>query len=431
MTAARPHLLKLLAPLAAFACLLAALFAVNGSEAPSPQAPGVDVTAGAGAPTAEQLSGLQRVVRADPGNAEGYAQLGDAYLQRWRERGDPAFYARASSSFEAALRRDARNVTGLIGAGTLANLQHDFHEGLRRGLEARRVAPELVRPWGVIADSQIELGRYAAAGRSIQRMVDAKPALSSYARASYYRELRGDLGGAVQAMRLAASAGGDADSTAYVRTLLGDLELQRGRVRSARTAYGTALAARPSYPQALAGLARIDMAGGERQRAAARLRRVSARLPLTGNLTLLADTDLALGRRIRASRDLDVVRAQRRLLSAAGTVPDAEWVLFEANHGDSMRAVRLGRGVWRAAPSVRSADALGWALFRAGRPREALRWARGALRLGSRDPLFRLHAALIARAAGRPDLGARHLRIAARGAAALPPLAHDELRRAL
>jgi tetratricopeptide (TPR) repeat protein len=431
MTVARPHLLKLLAPLAAFACLLAVLFAVNGSQTAPLQAPGVDVTAGAGASTAQQIASLQRVVRADPGNAEGYAQLGDAYLQRWRESGDPAFYARARNSFDAALRRDARNVTGVIGAGTLANLQHDFREGLRRGLEVRRIAPDLVRPWAVIADSQIELGRYDAAGRSIQRMVDAKPALSSYARASYYRELRGDLGGAVQAMGLAASAGGDADSTAYVRTLLGDLELQRGHVTGARSAYRTALGARPSYPQALAGLARIDMAGGELQRAAARLRRVSERLPLTSNLTLLAETELALGERVRASRDLDVVRAQRRLLSAAGAIPDAESVLFEANHGEPMRAVGLGRRVWRSAPSVRSADALGWALYRAGRPREALRWAGGALRLGSRDPLFLLHSGLIARAAGRPNLAARDLRLAAGGAAALPPLARAELRRAL
>ena len=77
-------------------------------------------------------------------------------------------------------------------------------------------------------------------------------------------------------------------------------------------------------------------------------------------------------------------------------MPDAESVLFEADHGSPARAVALGRRVWAAAPSVRSADALGWALTRAGRPAEGLHWARRALQLGSRDPLFRFHAGRIA-----------------------------------
>ena len=82
----------------------------------------------------------------------------------------------------------------------------------------------------MIADAQIELGRYGAAERSIQRLVDAKPGLAAYSRASYYRELSGDTAGAIEAMRLAASAGGAPENVAYVQVLLGDLELQRGRV---------------------------------------------------------------------------------------------------------------------------------------------------------------------------------------------------------
>ncbi len=89
----------------------------------------------------------------------------------------------------------------------------------------------------MIADAQIELGRYAAAARTIQRMLDVKPNLTSYSRASYYRELSGDTAGAIEAMRLAVSAGGAPENTAYVQVLLGDLELQRGRIGSARQAY--------------------------------------------------------------------------------------------------------------------------------------------------------------------------------------------------
>ena len=93
-------------------------------------------------------------------------------------------------------------------------------------------------------------------------------------------------------------------------------------------------------------------------------------------------------------------------------VPDAELVVFEATHGDPRAAVALGRRVYRSAPSVRSADALGWALARSGRPEAGLGWARRALRLGSRDPLFHFHAGMAARAAGRPALARRELRLA-------------------
>ena len=85
-----------------------------------------------------------------------------------------------------------------------------------------------------------------------------------------------------------------------------------------------------------------------------------------------------------------------------GGKPDAGMVLLEADYGDPARAVRLGRRMWRSARSVTAADALGWALTRAGRPADGLRYARRALRLGSRYRSFHRHAAIAARQAGLP-----------------------------
>ena len=434
MTATRPNLLKLLVPLAAFAGALILLVSLGGAgeiDTPERSAAGADIDIPRGASTDERIAILQRVVREGAG-ADGYALLGGAYLQKARENSDPAYYSRADRSFDAALRRDPRNLTALTGAGTLAGARHDFGEQLRLGLEARRLQPELVAPYPVIADGQIELGRYQAAARTVQRMVDLKPNLASYARASYYLELRGDLDGAVEAMRLAVSAGSDVpENVAYVQTVLGDQELQRGRPTAAREAYRRALAQLPGYGRAEMGLARVDGARGDLDGAARRLRKVSQRIPLTTILILLAETDTARGALGAAERDLEVVRAQQRLLRAAGARPDAELVVFEAGFGDPGEAVRLGRTLWAEAPSVRSADALGWALTRAGRPRDGLTWARRALRLGSRDPLFHLHAGLGAKAAGRPALARRELRIALASRAALSPLRAREARRAL
>ena len=195
----------------------------------------------------------------------------------------------------------------------------------------------------MVADAQVELGRYPAAARSIQRLVDTKPGLAAYARASYLSELGGDRAGAIEAMRLAASAGGGSPASAYVQALLGDLQLAAGRPAAARAAYLGALRSQRPYPAALVGLARVDAAQGRLRPAIARLRRATRLLPLTTSLTLLADVELAAGREQAALADLAAARAERRLLRAAGTAPDAEAVLFEAQHGDPAAAVRMGR----------------------------------------------------------------------------------------
>jgi tetratricopeptide (TPR) repeat protein len=406
MTATRPSLLKLLAPLTAFAVALIVFLLLSsgggGATAPPPGAP-------------------------------DYASLGGSYLQKARDTGDPGYYSRAERSFAAALRRDPSNVDALLGAGTLAGLRHDFRGQLRLGRQARRLMPELFGAYPVIADAQVELGRYGAAERTLQHLLDAKPNLTSYSRVSYFRELHGDLDGAVEAMRLAVSAGAGApENAAYVEVLLGDLELQRGRAGAARLAYTAALRSLPGYPAGLVGLARADAAGGDLGRAAVRLRRAADRLPLTGTLTLLAQVERSLGRPKAARAALDTARAQQRLYAAARTEPDAEAVLFEANYGEPRRAVALGREVWERAPSIRSADALAWAHVRAGDYGAAPPWARRALGTGSRDPLFNLHAAVAFERAGLPDEADRRLAVARKGRSALSPAAarllNEELR---
>src|SRR5262245_5059910 len=121
MTSIRPNLPKLLVPLAAFALTLVVLvWFVNGRDVGLPSATagsGVEIPPAASA--AERIALLQRAARDGDADAGVLASLGQAYLQRARETGDPGFYSRAGRSFGAALRRDARNVDAVHGAATL------------------------------------------------------------------------------------------------------------------------------------------------------------------------------------------------------------------------------------------------------------------------------------------------------------------------
>lgn len=435
MTFGRPLPRLLIAAAAAFGLTFAVLAVAHRSE---PSALGAPPAATAGAlpsprgSTAARVALHQRNVRERPRSPDARALLAAAYLQRARETGDPALYGRADGVVRRALALAPDHAGALTQAGVLALARHDFRAALSYGQRARRAAPDVVRPLGVVVDAQVELGRYGDAARTLQRMVDSKPNLDSYARVSYLRELRGDLPGAVAAMRLAASAGGEtAENVAYVQTLLGHLELARGRVGPARAAYRLGLQRVPGYLPARAGLARADAARGRLDAAIRGYRAVVARLPLPEHVIALGEAELAAGRPASGRRTLALVGAQRRLLEASGIDVDVELAVFEADHGSPARAVALARRAWAGAPSVRSADALGWALTRGGRPRAGLAWARRALRLGTRDPAFLYHAGMAARAAGRPDLAERWLRRALAANPRFSPLHAPRARRAL
>ena len=226
-------------------------------------------------------------------------------------------------------------------------------------------------------------------------MIDRKPNLAAYARVSYLRELHGDLDGAVEAMRLAVAAGGPApENNAYVQRAAGELERRRGRASAAgaaRASGGAGAGARTHAGGATAGPRRGWSARGRRSRGCGAL---VDRLPLPEYVIALGEAELAAGtaRRGETSRSS---RAEQRLQRAAGVDTDVELAVFEADHGDPRRAVALARRGYAAAPSARAADALGWALTRAGDPRAGLPVrARGAAARLGRPALARPRRAL-------------------------------------
>ncbi len=412
----------------AFAATFAVL-TLGGAKVDRPAAAGsLAAPLRADADTDAQIARLQSAVRA--GNLSQSAALAAAYLQKVRETGDPAFYSRADGVLRRALARRPNDAYAVVQAATLAAARHDFAGALSLAERARALSPDALAAFPVKVDALVELGRYGEAQRVLQDFVDRKPNLAAYARVSYLRELHGDLDGAAAAMRAAVAAGGPVpENVAYVQALLGGLELARGRLAAARRAYSAALAAVPGYVPALAGRARLAAVSGELPRAIALWRGIVDRLPLPEYAIGLGEAELAAGRVQAGRRDLALVGAEERLLAAAGVNSDVELAIYEADHGSRPRALALARRAWAAAPSVRSADARGWALTRSGRPREGLGWARRALRLGSLDPVFRYHAAVAARDAGRPAAAARDLRLAREhGLAAHPWLARKAAR---
>jgi tetratricopeptide (TPR) repeat protein len=401
LTIFRPPALRWGAPVAAFLATAAVLAVANHEPQADPATdlgPAVS-DAGLAPATARSIARLERAVESEPDSLTAYTSLGDAYLQGNRETANPAFLDRAEAAYGAAESRDPQNAVATIGQATVALAHHRFADGLALGNEAHRLEPDLVRPYALITDAQIELGRYDAAGRTLERMVRLKPTLAAYARVSYYRELNGDLDGAVRAMRLAASAGGgSAESSAYVEHLLGKLEVRRGDFAGAERAFERALSLDPGYAPAIAGVARVAIARGHFGASIAGYRDAVDRLPNAENATALADALLAAGHREAAERAYDRATAIAR---RDPVEVNQELAMLEADHGSRSRALATAREAWRKAPGVKSAEALGWALHRSGQSQRGLVFARRALELGRSDPSLLYRFGRVAIGAGR------------------------------
>jgi tetratricopeptide (TPR) repeat protein len=405
MAIARDRLpFKLAAAAITFVLVFAAVRAIDGAGS-APLTGGTDVGVREGllptASTDERIAALQAQAGDAPDDPAGFGRLGQAYLQKARESGDSSYYPRAEQAFERALELDPDEFTATSGLGSLALARHDFREALSLGERAAQINPAIARNYGVIADAQIELGRYQDAERTLRRYVNMKPELSSYARISYFRELHGDLPGALAAMELAVSAGGESpENYGYVQSLVGKLHFDRGDYPAAESAYRAALARVPGYPAAVAGLARTDAAQGNLDAAIERYRGLARTLPLPEYVIALGEVEQAAGLDEQARRDYALVAAEAALLNQNGVNTDAELAVFEADHGSPERAVELAASAYRAAPSVRSADAYSWALSAAGRDRAGLRYSSEAMRLGSVDPSFLYHAGVVSLRAG-------------------------------
>jgi tetratricopeptide (TPR) repeat protein len=337
------------------------------------------------------------------------ASLGLASLQEGRRTADPAWYSRAERALRRslALHREG-NVEAMVGMGVLSLGRHDFADALAWGRRARAISPYDPDARGVIGDALLELGRYRAAARAFQAMIDLRPALSSYARVSYFRELTGDVPGAVRAMRRAVGFAATPDDAAWAGYHLGELYFGWGRLAPAGRAYRAGLAADPGAVLPRVGLARIAAARGDHDRSIRILSNVARRYPAPEIVILLADVQAATGDSEGARESHGLVRAMDRLARSAGVDTDLEMALFFADHGLD-GALERARAAYRRRPGVAAADALAWALSAEGHHRAAARRAREAMRLGTRSASFHFHAGMIALRMDRVDRARRLL----------------------
>jgi tetratricopeptide (TPR) repeat protein len=355
---------------------------------------------------------LERRVDQRPHEASTLLLLGFAYQQRARETGDPRFFSLSERAFHRAELSPRTGALASTGLAALAVARHRFADALPLARAALRANPRNGTAYGALGDALLNLGRYRRAFASYDRMAELSPSVASYGRVANARELAGHPAAAAEALKLSLTLDVPVpEYRAAALVQLGNVSFNVGRLGRARRAYARALAARPGYVHAQAGLARVAAVRGSYTRGAALLGRVVDRLPLPQYAIWRGDVLRRGGRRFAARRAYGLVGVTERIQAANGVRTELQTALFDLDHGRRPGdALGRARTAYARAPSIDAADVLAWALERNGRCGEALAYSRRALRLGTLDALKFFHRGMIERCLGHVSEGRRWFR---------------------
>ena len=413
MTAIRSSRLRwALIPLFAALAALATLALLRG-ERPADQRVELpfDFRQTAGTSTDTLISSLQEKIKENPKDFDSHIRLANAYLQKVRETGDPTLYTRTEDLLDNARKLEAQSPELFATRGSLALARHDFAAALQNGTRALALDPENARYHGIVGDAQIEQGMYEEAINSYQEMVDRRPDFDSFSRVAYARELYGDPEGAIEAMEFALQAGsGTPENVAWAHVQLGNLWFTSGKLEEAQKSYGLSTRTVGAYAPALAGKAKIAAARGDLEQAATLYKQAFNRMPLPEYAIALGDVYAAMGERVKAEEQYDLVRNMDKLLRANGVDTDLEIALFNADHDIDLRmSLEKARAAYEARPSIHAADTLAWTLYKTGNYKEAQEYSSEALKLETRDPLKLFHAGMISKALGEKEQASTYL----------------------
>src|SRR5215468_4511842 len=345
-----------------------AVFGLHQGESPNANTAQASSSLTPGQAPADQLAGsiarAQEHLRTVPGDYAAWAELGSAYIERARVTADPTYYPKAEGALRRSLNlRPSGNSAALVGLGALGNPP--------------------------------------AATEAIQHMLDLRPGLAAYARASYDLEQQGRLGDAAALMRRALGDAVDPADIAFCRYQLGELAWRSGRLDDAGTEYAAGQAADPGYLPLLASQARVAAAHEHTIAALTDYAKLTTRYPSPGYLMDYATLLRATGQPAHTGQQLALAAAALRLFRANGGTDDLGVAQLALARGQSRQAILAAKREWSRRHFADVADVLGWALHRSGTNAEAIFYARKADALGADNSGYLFHLGMIELSLGR------------------------------
>jgi tetratricopeptide (TPR) repeat protein len=364
-------------------------------------------------PSLQQVGFYQERVERDPQDFFSYTRLAMAFVERGRETGDVRYFEDAETALRASLAILPRgNYAAKAQLATILNTKHQFAQALPVADEAIAEKPGAALAYGARGDALMELGRVTEAEGAYRRMAELEPGLSAFSRLARIEMFKGNYEAAkdlwLQALQSAQRS--SPVNLAWVELQLGHMHLDVGDRPAARDYLEASLATLPGYLHALAGLGRWYATAGDYPKAIAFYKQALSKVEPPEYVIALGDAYSGLGWEAEARQAYARVDGLYAYYAEHGIDVNLQLAQFGADHGDSRRAVEHGRLAWEARQDAPAADALAWALYRAGDHQAAMSFSTKALDLGAGDSLSLYHAGMIARAVGDTTAAIEHLR---------------------
>jgi tetratricopeptide (TPR) repeat protein len=352
----------------------------------------------------------RRRIARDPRSAGDYTQLAGLYLQRAREKDDDRDLLRAESTARHSLAlRTGHNAAafGVLVSTLLA--QHRFADALEVGQRLLASDSTSIVARALVAETQLELGHYKEAGRTLGSLTTYRKNLSVAPRLARWEELHGRPEQARQLLRAAQEEvsrrhGIPREQIAWFHLRLADLALRHGRFGEAERELRSGLRIAPRDHRLLSTLARLEANRNDWDGAIEAGKRAMAVALDPAMLGLLSDVYAAKGDSARSS---EYARGMQVAISRDPGPFHRAWSLFLLDHSREVDVtLARARGELETRKDIYGYDLLAWALYRSGRHTDAREAIKRALTLGTRDASLFYHAGVIERALGN-DLAAR------------------------
>jgi tetratricopeptide (TPR) repeat protein len=354
-----------------------------------------------------RLVDLQAAVTKNPNKADGWILLGRVWVQKARQSNDPGFYLNANACADTALELKPQYPLALNLKGMVLMNDHRFAEAKELAQQILARDSDDIMALGTLADAELELGNFEAAADASQRMVDLKPSLPSYARASYLRWLQGDTKSAIEIAKNAIDAGADPhdrEPLAWMLVEAAKIFHHQGDYLGAIAGYDQALAVFPDHAPALAWKARALLATDRAEEAMRLAKKSYQESALAETAWVWGDAASASGKPEEAAEAYAKVvqlgkQGERRALAA-----------FWASRNEQIeQATELAKQELAHRGDIYTWDAYAWALYRAGRIEEAQGAIANATRLGTKDARLMFHHGAILVASGDRESGMRKI----------------------
>jgi tetratricopeptide (TPR) repeat protein len=285
-------------------------------------------------------------IKKNPEDLQQYVNLASVFVAEGRITGNNNYYGNAAMEMlNKVLENKTANKDIVFQALNVKSAielnMHQFKDALATAKQGVALNNFNAGIFGALVDANVEMGNYDDAVKDCDSMMNVRPDLRSYSRASYLRQIYGQNDGAIEAMKMAVQAGlPGSENTEWARTTLGDLYLNFGKLDSASFEYRSSLVYRPNYPYALIGLARVEKAKKNYDGAIEQTRNAIKVLSEVAFVALLGDLYELKGDAAKAKETkADVIR-----LLSEGQKSEEKTALVKHNVSREMATANLSAG---------------------------------------------------------------------------------------